>query len=158
VDGADRGDDPHIRPRDLAELVDLPEAARLLCRLAILSPEAREWMRARPEAAATFGPAYVLVDRLLAAETPLEEPAAFAAFSAVLPRAEERALVGLRLGAKPENAPQRAADTWAGLLRQQLSAEIAVLQARQRLPGLPVEEVASLHKQILDLQKRLGHF
>jgi len=151
----DREDEPV--PEESAE-IELPEAARLLCRLAILSPEAREWMRARPEAAATFGPAYVLVDRLLAAETPLEEPAAFAAFSAALPRAEERALVGLRLGAKPENAPQRAADTWAGLLRQQLSAEIAILQARQRLPGLPVEEVASLHKQILDLQKRLGHF
>jgi DNA primase len=151
----DREDEP--TPEEAAE-IELPEAARLLCRLAILSPEAREWMRARPEPAATFGPAYALVDRLLAAEAPLEEPAAFAAFSATLPREQERALVGLRLGAKPENAPQRAADTWAGLLRQQLSAEIAALQARQRLPELPVEEVASLHKQILDLQKRLGHF
>jgi DNA primase len=151
----DREDEP--TPEEAAE-IELPEAARLLCRLAILSPEAREWMRARPEPAATFGPAYALVDRLLAAEAPLEEPAAFAAFSATLPREQERALVGLRLGAKPENAPQRAADTWAGLLRQQLSAEIATLQARQRLPELPVEEVASLHKQILDLQKRLGHF
>ena len=27
VDGADRRDDPHVRPRDLAELGDLPEAA-----------------------------------------------------------------------------------------------------------------------------------
>jgi DNA primase len=151
----DREDEP--TPEEAAE-IELPEAARLLCRLAILSPEAREWMRARPEPAATFGPAYALVDRLLAAEALLEEPAAFAAFSATLPREQERALVGLRLGAKPENAPQRAADTWAGLLRQQLSAEIAALQARQRLPELPVEEVASLHKQILDLQKRLGHF
>jgi hypothetical protein len=151
----DREDEPF--PEEPAE-IELPEAARLLCRLAILSLEAREWMRARPEPAATFGPAYALVDRLLAAEASLEEPASFAAFSATLPRAEERALVGLHLGARPENAPQRAADTWAGLLRQQLSAQIAVLQARQRLPGLPVEEVASLHKQILDLQKRLGHF
>ncbi len=140
---------------EVAAEIELPEAARLLCRLAILSPEAREWMRARSEPAATFGPAYALVDRLLSADAPLEEPAGFATFSATLPRAEERALVGLRLGSKPENAPQRAADTWAGLLRQKLSGEIAALQARQRLPGLSVEEVASLHKQILDLQKRL---
>jgi DNA primase len=143
-----------VAPEVAAE-IELPEAARLLCRLAILSPEVREWMRARPEPATTFGPAYALVDRLLSADAPLEEPAGFAAFSAMLPRAEERALVRLRLGSKPENAPQRAADTWAGLLRQKLSGEITALQARQRLPGLSVEEVASLHKQILDLQKRL---
>jgi DNA primase len=136
--------------------IELSEAARLLCRLAILSPEAREWMRARPESAATFGPAYALVDRLIAAGTPLEEPAAFTAFCATLPRAEERALAGLRLGSKPENAEQRAADAWRGLLRQRISTEIAALQARMRLPDLPVEEVTLLHKQILDLQRGLG--
>ena len=36
------------------------------------------------------------------------------------------------------------------------SAEMAALQARMRHPDTALEEVASLHKQILDLQKRLG--
>lgn len=141
-----------------SETLDLPEAARLLCRLAILSPEARAWLRARPEPASAFGSEYALVDRLRQAETPLEEPAAFAAFCATLSAAEERALATLHLGRAPEDAVTVTADAWRGLLRNQLNGEIAVLQTRMRLPDTPLEEVASLHKQILDLQKRLGHF
>ncbi len=139
-----------------AEALDLPESARLLCRLAILSPEARAWMRERPEPAAAFGPAYAVVDRLLQADAPIEEAAVFAAFTTGLPPAMERALAGLHLGKVPAGAPQVAADAWKGLLRGQLAAEIAALQARNRHPDTPLDEIGLLHKQILDLQRRLG--
>jgi DNA primase len=138
------------------EVLELPEAARLLCRLAILSPEARAWLRERPESAATFGPGYALVDRILHAEGALEDAAAFGAFAATLSAAEERTLAGLHLGRLPDAPMAVAADAWGGLLRQRLSAEMAALQARMRHPDTALEEVASLHKQILDLQKRLG--
>ena len=139
-----------------AEVLDLPEPARLLCRLAILSADARAWMRDRPEPAATFGPGYAVVDRILHAEGSLEEAATFGAFAATLSAAEERALAGLHLGRLPEAPVQVAADAWQGLLRQQLASEMAALQARMRHPDTGLDEVASLHKQILDLQKRLG--
>jgi len=139
-----------------AEVLDLPEPARLLCRLAILSADARAWMRDRPEPAATFGPGYAVVDRILHAEGSLEEATTFGAFAATLSAAEERALAGLHLGRLPEAPVQVAADAWQGLLRQQLASEMAALQARMRHPDTGLDEVASLHKQILDLQKRLG--
>jgi DNA primase len=149
--------DPGRESEVVAEVeeIDLPEPARLLCRLAILSPEAREWMRSCPETAASFGSAYTLVDRLITAETPLEDPSVFAAFSASLPAAEERALAGLHLGKSLENPAAVAADAWRGLRRQKLSSEVVALQSRMRHPDTSVEEVGSLHKQILDLQRHL---
>lgn len=156
---APRPDAPADSAEDAApERLELPEAARLFCRLAILSPAAREWMRARPEPAATFGAEFALVDRLIQSQVPLEEPGAFAAFCAGLSGAEERALAGLHLGRPPEDPVLVATDAWRGLLRARLTGEITALQARMRQPDTPHEEVASLHKQILDLQKRLSHF
>lgn len=140
-----------------AEILTLPEPARVLVRLAILSPEARAWMRAQPEPAAAFGADYALVDRIVAAEAAIEEPAAFAAFTAQLSAAEERALAELHLGRVPENAAERVADAWRGLLRARLQEEIGRLQARIRDPELSEPAINSLHKQILDLRERLGH-
>src|SRR5690606_37603358 len=139
------------------EDLDLPEAARLLCRLAIVSPEARQWMRARPERAAeAFGPGFALLDSLLEASAALESAAALAAFSATLPRAQERALAGLRLGRPPENPGAVAEEAWRGLFAARIRERIVGLQARMRLPETEMAQAAELHKQILDLQKQLG--
>lgn len=137
--------------------ISLPEPARLLCRMAILSPEARSWLRGQPERAASFGAEYALVDRLAQSELALEEPGAFAAFAAALSAPEERALASLRLGKPPQNPVAVVQDAWRGLMRGRLTAEISALQARMRHPDTRMDEVASLHKQILDLQNRLGH-
>ncbi len=137
--------------------IRLPEPARLLCRVAILSPEARAWMRDRPEPASTFGPEYALVDRLAAADMAIEEGAHFSAFVTTLSASEASALAGLHLGRPPENPVAVAADAWKGLLGQKLSAEISSLQARMRHPDTQMAEAGSLHKQILDLQERLRH-
>ncbi|MGH8046875.1 MAG: DNA primase [Chthoniobacterales bacterium] len=149
--------EPDREPEVVAETpeIQLSESARLLCRLAILSPEAREWMRTRPEPASIFGPEYALVDHLITADAALETPSVFSSFSASLPVAEERALAGLHVGKLPENPADVAADAWRGLLRQKLSGEIASVQARMRHPDTLAEEVGPLHKQILDLQEHL---
>ncbi len=137
--------------------IHLPEPARLLCRVAILSPEARAWMRARPEPAATFGADYALVDHLIGTDLAIEDPAAFSAFTSSLSAVEESALAGLHLGKIPGEPVEVASDAWRGLLRQKLAAEMAALQSRMRHPDARMEEVAELHKQILDLQGRLIH-
>jgi DNA primase len=151
--------DPDREPEmeEALEELNLPEPAKLLCRLAVLSPEARGWMRERPEAAASFGLEYALVDRLIAADTAIEEASNFSAFSASLSAAEERVLAGLHLGKVPERAAEVAADAWQGLLRQKISGEISALQARMRHPDTQISEAGLLHKQILDLQERLRH-
>jgi hypothetical protein len=87
----------------------------------------------------------------------LEDPSVFAAFSASLPANESLALANLHLSAWLSDKAD-VADLWKGLAQASVSAEIAALQSRMRHPDTPLEEVGSLHKQILDLQKRLGHF
>jgi DNA primase len=150
---------PDREPETVAEVqeITLPEPARLLCRVAILSPEARAWMRAQPEQAMTFGPEYALVDRLTGTDMTIEDPSAFAAFASSLPAPEESALAGLHLGKIPGEPVEVASDAWRGLLRQKLSAEMAALQSRMRHPDAQMEEISALHKQILDLQRRLIH-
>ncbi len=150
---ADRGPEAE----EVAEALTLPEPARVLCRLALLSSEARAWMRNQPEPATTFGPEFALVDRLAQTEAPLEEPAAFAAFAAQLSVAEERALADLHLGRLPENVIERVADTWRGLRKTGLLDEMGRIQARIRQPDLSDHVISQLHKQILDLRERLGH-
>lgn len=137
--------------------VELPESARLLCRLAILSPEAREWMRARPERPSeVFGSGFALLEALLESDAAIENPPALAAFSATLSPAQERALAGICLGRPPENPVAVAQEGWKGLIRGRIRAQITALQTRMRLPETGMAEAAELHKQILDLQKRLG--
>lgn len=138
------------------EAIELSEAARLLCRLAIVSPAAREWIRAQETPAADFGAEFALVDKLAGAGVALEEPAAFSAFVASLPAPEERALAGLRLGKAPADAVSLVKEAWRGLRARQIQGRIAALQAKMRAPETGISEVAELHKQILDLQKRLG--
>jgi DNA primase len=147
--------EPEVAESD--EDLDLPESVLVLCRLAILSPAARAWMRARPEPASAFGPEFTVVDRLIQADAPIEDPAVFSTFAASLSPAEERALAGLHLGKVPENPDKLAADAWQGLLRQKLNAEIVSLHARLKHPDFPPADVLGVQKQILDLQKRLGH-
>jgi len=138
------------------EAIELSEAARLLCRLAIVSPAAREWIRAQETPAADFGAEFALVDKLAGAGVALEEPAAFSAFVASLPAPEERALAGLRLGKAPADAVSLVKEAWRGLRARQIQGRIAALQAKMRAPETGISEAAELHKQILDLQKRLG--
>lgn len=137
--------------------VKLTEAARLLCRLAIVSPEAREWMRSRPEKAVqAFGGGFRLLDALLDSGVALESPAAFAGFCAMLPSDQESALAGLRLGKPPENPVAIVEEAWRGLRTAGIRERITAIQSRMRLPETGIAEAADLHKQILDLQKRLG--
>lgn len=151
--------DPDREPEAAEEPAEihLPEPARLLCRVAIMSPEARAWLRERSEPATTFGSEYALVDRLAGADAAIEEAPHFAAFAASLSAAEERALAGLHLGRPPERPVEVASDAWRGLQRQKWTGEIAAFQARMRHPDTQMEEAGLLHKQILDLQERLRH-
>jgi len=159
-------------------VIELSEPAQLLGRLAIASPEVRQWIKSQPQQVIDFGPEYYLIDKIVQFEGSPETLAGFAAFCATLSAAEERLVSDLRLEAPPDgeakrdptarrvsrtwdrtpkNALERATDAWKGLLRHKLTREIAKLQVRMRDPDTSAEELNSLHKQILDLQRRLIH-
>lgn len=137
--------------------IEMPEAARLLCRLAILSPEAREWMRSRSEnIPEEFGQGFRVLHSLVSSGVALEDPSALSAFSATLSAAEERAIAGLQLGKKPPADPVNVvAEAWRGLKATRIREQITAFQAKMRLPNVELSQQAELHKQILDLQKRL---
>ncbi len=138
------------------ELLVLPEAARLLCRVAVASPEARVWLRERPVLAGAYGEEFGLVDRLVDSDLALETAAGLAAFCGTLDGPEERLLSSLSLVHLPEDPVRAAKEAWAGLEARRLRVRIAALQARMRTPGRSMAEVGEIHKQVLDLQEELS--
>ncbi len=140
------------------EVVELSESARLLCRLALASPEARTWLREQAVSASEFGEEFAILDKIVASDVRADESASLAAFLSTLTGPEERALGGLRLDHLPSEPATAAAEAWSGLVARRRDEEIAQLQAAMRRPGLPAEAVAQLHKQILDLKKPVGDF
>ncbi|MGC1481447.1 MAG: DNA primase [Chthoniobacterales bacterium] len=138
------------------EVLRLPEGIRMLCGYAIVSVEAREWLRGQPRLSETFGEHYEFVDRVVDCEEALENPGVLAAFGSRLDRAEERFLVTLeleRLKADPVRAVQ---DAWHGLMMSMLPEKIARLQARAKEPGRSIQEIDGILKEVLDLQKALS--
>lgn len=145
-------DEPEREP---VERIDLPESARLLYRLALGSPEAREWMRSQTVAPGALGQEFELLDRLVESGIEVEKPAGFATFCAELSRAEERLLSELRPEKVPTDAAAVVADAWRGIRAGNIREEIARLNARKRQPELSLAEITELTKQTLDLHGQL---
>jgi DNA primase len=120
------------------------------------SREARDWLleedwRTRLEAEPQ---ADVLVSILEAANS-LESPGGTAVYLATLSPSLE-SVVSTLLNEKPPEQPLPLLhDCWNELEKKQVRRLVESLKARQRAPRLALEEAASLHQQILDLQKRL---
>lgn len=142
----------------------LSEGIRQLCRLAILSPEARAWLAGRqappPE---ELGEGGGFLARILASPLALEETAARAAFAGSLPAAEEVTLMALDLDRAPEHAPLLAENHWLGLAATVFRNQRDAATAQLRQAGLSGAERSRLQtrlmeasKQILDLQSRLN--
>ncbi len=143
-------------PERKIEILVLPEKARLLCRVAVVSPEARAWLRERPVLAGAYGEEFGLVDRLVDSDLALETAAGLAAFCGTLDGPEERVLSSLSFVNLPEDPVQAARGAWAGLEARRLQVQIAGLQARMRAPGRSMVEAGEIHKQVLDLQGELS--
>ncbi len=142
--------------RRAVEVLRLPESIRMLCGYAIVSVEARAWLREQPKLSATFGPQYEFVDRLVASEEALEQPGRLAAFGSQLEPAEERFVVTLPLNRLGGDPVQAVKDAWHGLMVALLPGKIAALQARAREPGRPIAELDRILKEVLDLQGALS--
>jgi DNA primase len=134
----------------------LEPTLRLLALVLLHSREARDWLleedwRTRLEAEPQ---ADVLVSILEAANS-LESPGGTAVYLATLSPSLE-SVVSTLLNEKPPEQPLPLLhDCWNELEKKQVRRLVESLKARQRAPRLALEEAASLHQQILDLQKRL---
>ncbi|MEI6562415.1 MAG: DNA primase [Verrucomicrobiota bacterium] len=139
-------------------LAPMTTTTRLLCQLALLSSEVRNWLLTQPWEA-LFGtlPEAELLLVILRGRFDPAVPATVTAFLSTCDAEEQAALAGL-LDRKelPSEPLRQAADCWRDLERRDLERQRDALQARIRKPGLDFEEHAKLHHQVMELQQRIN--
>jgi len=142
---------PGENPEVLVESLALSPGMRMLCHLALISLDVREWLREKGSAAG-LDPGGSLLDKIARADYADGDPAAVTRFLGALGGAEERAFSGLNLTRSLADPLPKAMETWAGLEAQTLLQEVEGLKNRLSQPGLPPEERMKIQKQILDLK------
>jgi DNA primase len=139
------------------EPIVLNKTISLLAAVALHDAAARTWLLAEPWQVVLAGdPEAELLTRILAAPLTPNDPASTNAFLGTLDANEEAYVTGLLEAKPPHNAMTVAFDSFRELERSQIRRRVAALQARLRTPGLSLEHVGKLQKEILDQQKRLS--
>ncbi|RYD82444.1 MAG: DNA primase [Verrucomicrobiaceae bacterium] len=113
----------------------------------LLEEEWREQLAHEPDAG--------LLIKILEADYQPGDTGSLQGFLTTFEPEEEAAISGL-LGDKPPVHPLTVArDCWNELERRQIRRRVEAIKARMRAPGISVEEITTLQKEILDRQKRL---
>ena len=137
--------------------IRISEGVAILCRLAIQSPEAREWLATQKEPAPTaLGDGGELLGSILTYQGTFDSPSAISAYVTTLPPAMERAFAALDVSRPVGDPLERCRLAWSGLAAAILQEEQETVKARLRQPGLTREQMTDFHKQILDLRARLN--
>jgi DNA primase len=140
------------------EPMALSNTTRLLCILALSSPEGRAWLLAQPwEALLAQVPEAELLTLTLQASFDPAEPAAVSAWLSTRNTAEQAALAGLlEVRTLPEDPIRVAADCWRDLERRNLEQKREAATARLHQTGLDLEETLRLQKEVLEIQRQLN--
>jgi DNA primase len=146
---------PEETPVAIAEKVELSPGIGMLCRLALISSDVREWLREKGTAAG-LDPQGGLLDKIARAGYADGDHVAVTRFLSTLGGAEERAFSALDLTRPMPDPLPRAMETWAGLEAQKLLQEVEGLKNRLAQPGLSAEERMKMQKVILDLKIRVS--
>jgi DNA primase len=136
----------------------LDPTVRLLCVVALQDDAARSWLLEEhwPEML-EIEPGTELLQKILAADLEIDNPASIQGFLTRLDASEEAAVAGL-IEEKPHpNALSIAHDCWRELDRRRIQRRIDACQARLRQPDMPDTEVAKLQKEVLDLKSHLAN-
>ncbi|MDR3406180.1 MAG: DNA primase [Chthoniobacter sp.] len=138
------------------EPIVLDPTIHLLAVVALRDAAAREWLLAEPWDTMLQGePEAELLVKILSADLQPENDASIHVFLSTLNAAEESFVSGLLDEKTPGHPMAIAHDCWRELERRRIRHRMEAIQARMRTPDLPIEDVAKMQKEILDLQKRL---
>ncbi|MEI9892378.1 MAG: hypothetical protein WDN28_00220 [Chthoniobacter sp.] len=138
------------------EPITLDPTIHLLAVVALRDSAAREWLLAEPWDTMLQGePEAELLAKILGADIQPDNDATIHVFLSTLNAVEESVISGLLDEKMPAHPVPIAHDCWRELERRRLRARMETIQARMRAPDLPMEDVAKMQKEILDLQKRL---
>ncbi len=137
--------------------LSLDPTLELLAVVLLQSSESRQWLLEEDwHRRLDSEPGGDVIAAILSSARLLDESKTSQAFLTQLPAEQEALVVSLLERRCPENPLVLAQECWDELERRQIRRRIEEAKARQRGPGLPLEEVATLHQQILDLQRRLS--
>lgn len=142
-------------PARVVETIKLSQGLSMLCRLALTSPEVREWLRGQTPAV-DFEPGGALLDAVARVEGEVSESRIMALAAAELGEGAERTLSALESRLPLDEPLERARQIWAGLVVQKLRERMEGLKNSLGKPDLASEERAKIQKQILDLKIRVA--
>ncbi len=135
----------------------LDPTIQLLAQVALRDAAAREWLLEEPwDRMLADDPDAALLVKILGAHFDPSDPTTIHVFLTTLDAAEESLVSGFLASKAPDHPMLVAHDCWRELERRQIRRRMEALKARQRTPNLAYEEVAKLHEEILQLQKRLS--
>jgi DNA primase len=144
-------------PPDEPRLAPLSNTTRILCRLALASPEVHAWLLTQPWEAlfGTLAEAELLSIVMRGRYDPAV-PATLASFLSTCD-AEVQAVLAELLDAKmlPTDPLRQAADCWRDLERRDLERQRDAAAARMRTPSLDPEETLRLQQRVQELQQRI---
>ncbi|XHR30352.1 MAG: DNA primase [Chthoniobacteraceae bacterium] len=148
--------EPELPPAP--EPMALSNTTRLLCILALTSPEGRCWILEQPwEAQLSELPEAELLVLILGANLNPAEPAAVSAWLSTLNTGEQAALAGLlEVRSLPEDPLRVASDCWRDLERRTLEQKREAATARMHQSGLDPEETVRLQREVMEIQRQLG--
>jgi DNA primase len=136
----------------------LSPALSLLCLLCLRDTAARAWMLARPwKQTLSNTPDAELLIKILENEIQPDDAQSVTAFMSRLGAGEESLVSGMLVDKLPANPQIVVQDCWTDLQRREIKRRQEVIRELLRKPDLPMEEVAKLQKEILDLQLGLTH-
>ena len=128
----------------------------LLCLVLLHSTEARLWLLEEDWRAQLHAePQGEIVEQILERSEHLDAPETLHRFLSSLPPEVEAFAATLLDKMQPQHPLAVAQDCWSELERRQIRRQMETTKAKQRNPALSLEEMAGLHQQILDLQRRL---
>ncbi len=141
-----------------AEAVTFDPTKEWLALLALRSPAARIWLQAQGcDRVLDDGQAdSELLIKILDAEFRADDPASLNAWLTTLAPHEEAAVSTVLEHEVPAEPKVIAEDCWHELERRVLLRQRQAVEARLRAPGLMLEEMGSLHAQVLDLQRKIA--
>lgn len=142
-------------PDDSPAILELGPTMHLLCLLALRDPPSRAWLLAQSRQPLREEPNGALIGKILSAEVRAGDASSINAFMATLDAAEAGAVSSMLLEKPPEDPMRVMRDCWNALQRQTIKRRQEAITSRLRMPELPATEVATLQKEVLDLQRQL---
>jgi DNA primase len=128
----------------------------MLCLLALRDEAARSFLLEQNwREVLEQTPGSDLLVRILGSDLRTADPSSLNAFMATLSQEDEGVVSSWLLQKVPPNALAVAESWWTGLRQAALRRQLAVAEARMKLPQLSMGEVMNLQKQILDLRGQL---